>query len=422
VAKTSSVQRYYAALCGLAIIACGLFGFTPAQAAPKTPRYDLVFELSLIPGESVAEASITLKQPRLLMHTASFNAPADRFSDFSGDGKIKRNGDHVTWKPPKKGGTIQYKVTINHKRSSSGFDALVEDDWALFRFDDVFPASRTAHNERARSKSILKLRLPPGWSVLTPFPLLDNGSFKVFNPRRRFDRPTGWVVAGHLGVRKDMIAGIEVAIGAPVEMGVQRIAMLALLRWTLPFINDELDELPSMISIVSAADPMWRGALSAPNSIYIHTERPLISENGTSTLLHEVMHMLMPVRTAADSDWIDEGLAEYLSLSILYETGTISDVRFQASIDKFRHRGAAISDLQTTRSSGELTARAVAVFYDLDKELRETTDGQVTLFDLTRRLMEEKQPVDLARIRMLATELTGQNPVKSLASDRVPGF
>jgi hypothetical protein len=36
--------------------------------------------------------------------------------------------------------------------------------------------------------------------------------------------------------------------------------------------------------------------------------------------------------------------------------------------------------------------------------------------------MEEKQPVDLARIRKLATELSGQNPVKSLAGDRVPGF
>ena len=45
--------------------------------------------------------------------------------------------------------------------------------------------------------------------------------------------------------------------------------------------------LPRLL-IVSAGDPMWRGGLSGPSSMFLHSDRPLISENRTSTLLHEL--------------------------------------------------------------------------------------------------------------------------------------
>ncbi len=70
---------------------------------------------------------------------------------------------------------------------------------------------------------------------------------------------------------------------------------------------------------------MWLGALSAPNSIFVHASRPLISENGTSTIVHEIVHvLLMDLKTPRDQDWIDEGLAEFLSLRALKDSGTIS--------------------------------------------------------------------------------------------------
>ena len=53
--------------------------------------------------------------------------------------------------------------------------------------------------------------------------------------------------------------------------------------------------------VVGAADPMWRGGLSASNSLFLHADRPLISENGTSTLVHELTHVITRVR-GADGD------------------------------------------------------------------------------------------------------------------------
>src|SRR5690606_21947056 len=134
--------------------------------------------------------------------------------------------------------------------------------------------------------------------------------------------PTGWIVLGHLGVRYDTISGIRTKVAGPVNQGVRRMDMLALLRWTLPELLRILPDFPHRLTIVSAGDPMWRGALSAPQSLYLHAERPLISENGTSTLLHEVVHVGLGVGAGHGADWVVEGLAEYYSLEMLRRSGT----------------------------------------------------------------------------------------------------
>ena len=57
--------------------------------------------------------------------------------------------------------------------------------------------------------------------------------------------------------------------------------LLAFLRWNLPALVDIFPDFPERVLVVSAGDPMWRGGLSGPGSLYIHAERPLISGNGT---------------------------------------------------------------------------------------------------------------------------------------------
>ena len=71
---------------------------------------------------------------------------------------------------------------------------------------------------------------------------------------------------------------------------------------------------------------MWRGGLSAPQSLFVHSDRPLISENATSTLLHEVMHLALGIRAAEQFDWIVEGLASYFALYWDFSRG-VSDLR-----------------------------------------------------------------------------------------------
>ena len=200
--------------------------------------------------------------------------------------------------------------------------------------------------------------------------------------------------------------------------------MLGLLRWTLPQLVPPLTgtgERPPgsrYINIVSAADPLWLGALSAPNSIFVHADRPLISENGTSTIVHEMVHVLLAdLDTPRDQDWIDEGLAEYLSLRALKDSGTISPLRYETTIGDFRRWGEQAKSLRTTSSSGPVTARAVAVFHDLDAELRKASGGKQTVATLVRDFLQRDEPASLASLRAAAGKVTGKPP-RALAACR----
>ena len=386
----------------------------PSHATDKQDQYQLRFEVDLTRADSFANAQISVKQDSHLLREVRFRAPAGQYTDFNGDGSIRRDGPLLIWQPPPRGGSIKYVVLIDHQRTKGGFDALITSDWALFRGDDIFPPASISQRAGARSNSEFAARLPDNWSLVTPFAEGIDGRLLVDNPNRNFDRPVGWIVAGTLGVRRDRIAGIEVSVAGPVGAGIQRIGMLALLRWTLPLLETELDALPAQISIVSAGAPMWRGGLSAPNSLYIHADRPMLSENATSTLLHEITHVLMPIPTADAHDWIDEGIAEYVSLEILRRSGTISAERFDATVAKFSRRGRDVDDLSTTRASGAVTARAVSIFHNIDNELQILTDGEIDIFDLIRRLMASSKPVEPADLRRLTTELTGGKPLRTL--------
>jgi hypothetical protein len=354
-------------------------------------------------------------------------APAVQFTNFRGDGNIRRHDDIVAWQPPAGGGKLEYGVMIDHERDSGGFDALVTDDWAVFRGDDIFPPAHIRQEAGSDGPCELALHLPAGWSAVTPFEINPYGRYVIENPERIYDRPTGWIIAGKLGVRRDTISGIKVSVAGPVGNGVQRTSMLALLRWTMPYLARELEKLPDRVSIVSANDPMWRGGLSAPKSIFIHADRPLLSENSTSTLLHEVVHVLARFPTDAQHDWIDEGIAEYINLEILRRSGTISDKRFNDTISGFRRRGKGVTNMATTNAGGAIKARAVDIFFELDREIRRLTDKRGDIFDLVRRLIREDVPADLTKLRVLSAEIVSDGnaqhiEIKSLRSTRVPGF
>lgn len=396
--------------------------FIARASATAAAEYGLAFELTVEAGQSQARASIVVDQTEPLLRALRFRAPADQFTDFKGDGDTARDGVFLTWEPPPQGGQISYTVEINHRRDSGGFDALVAGDWAILKGDDVFPAARTRQVEGAVSRSTLRLRLPDDWSAVTPYPGDLRTGYEVVNPKRKFDRPTGWFLLGRLGVRRDLVSGVEVAVAAPVGAGVERLGMLALIRWTLPRVLAEMVDRPSQLTLVSAPDPMWRGGLSAGNSLYVHADRPLISENGTSTLVHEMIHLLMPVPAADDHDWIDEGIAEYLCLRVLTDTGTIARERFDAAIADFRQRGSRASTMRSSNAGGAIKARAVAVFHDLDHELQAASHGEADIFTLTRKMMVAGEPLDLEGLRALARTVASSASLDALSDASVPGF
>jgi hypothetical protein len=135
-----------------------------------------------------------------------------------------------------------------------------------------------------------------------------------------------------------------------------------------------------------------------------------------------MVHVLLAdLESPRDEDWIVEGLAEYLSLRALKDSGTISAARYEATISDFRRWGAPVKSLRTASSSGPVTARAVAVFHDLDAELRKASGGQATVATLVRDFLQQEEPASLASLRAAAGKITGKPP-RALAPTEVPGL
>lgn len=401
------------------------FNARPALAADIEAR----FELDLAPGDATSAARIVVGQARASLRELVLDGT--RLAKADGDGVITRAAGLIRWVPPARGGTLHYRVTLNHRRAGKnvpGNDAFVGPRFALFRGEDAFPVRSWRW---ARSRSLageLVVNRPKGWSLVPPYLPDARGHIPISNPGQRLPRPIGWVIAGAIGTRRDSVAGLEITVSAPRGLRMERVAMLGLLRWTLPQLLPGLGlqpdgkALPRYLNIVAAAEPMWLGALSAPNSIFVHADRPLISENGTSTVVHEVVHVLLSgLVTPRDGDWIDEGLAEYFALRALKESGTISAARYAATIAEFRRWGAPVQSLRTAASSGPVTARSVTVFHDLDAELRLGSKGRESLATLIRERLRKGGTTDLAALRDAARDVLGSAAV-TLAPTNLPGM
>jgi predicted metalloprotease with PDZ domain len=193
-----------------------------------------------------------------------------------------------------------------------------------------------------------------------------------------------------------------------------------LLNWILPELSAVLPESIPRLTVVSAGDPMWRGGLSAPASIFIHASRPLISENATSTLVHELVHVAMGVTAENGFDWIVEGLAEYYSLELLQRGGAITARRYQRALEKQREWADDADYLCGSRSSGAITALAVVTFRDLDKEIRQKSAGKFSLDNLMLALSTSQSKVTLVSVADAVTDLL-KGPSEVLTSEALPG-
>jgi predicted metalloprotease with PDZ domain len=228
------------------------------------------------------------------------------------------------------------------------------------------------------------------------------------------------MIAGKLGNRVETIAGIHTIVAAPAGNSARRQDMLAFLNWNLPQLVTVFPEFPKRLLIASAGDPMWRGGLSGPASLFLHSDRPLISENRTSTLLHELVHVAMGVRGDAESDWITEGFAEFYSVETLRRSGGISEKRYEAALRKLRTWGRRAPNLLVEQSSGAVTARAVVTLKAADEEIRQLSAGRASLDDVARDLASQHSEVSLELLQTLAAKHAGA-PLKSLQRSKLTG-
>jgi hypothetical protein len=372
----------------LLLLALSLFA-SPALAEKKQ-RVKLEYQVRFLPESGEAMVNLRLAENAALVRVQFDLGDKGYFSDFEGTGTLAEEPGQLLWVPgkAKTGGSLSYRVKIDHLRDSGTYDARITPDWVLMRGDDLIPSAKVVHENTYELQTYLQFELPPGWkSVETGWPRVGKNRFRINNPSRSFDRPTGWIIAGKIASRRDQLGVSNVSVSAPIGEGMQRMSIMTLLSFVWPHAAEAFQREPKKLLIVGANDPMWRGGLSAPNSYFMHADRPLVSENGTSSLVHELVHLFTRIRHTDKSDWIAEGIAEFYAIELVRRAGGMSEYRYQAIRKHLQTWSKDVKTLRGSSSTGPMTARAVLLLQDLDQEIRKRTDNQRSLDDVTRGLM-----------------------------------
>ena len=406
------------------VIACGA-GPSATATAGAEGVYPIEYLVELEPGTDSALVTITVANSALVREL-DFNIGAGLYSEFASDSPWRREGDRLLWEPEGDAARLSYRARISQRRPSQHsddaprYDALMTSDWAIFRGDDLVPPAAVTTVPGARSDARLVFELPQGWpSVNTEWreePLPGSAEeagnrrvFRVDNPERRFDRPTGWMIAGKLGTRRDFLGAPDVgltrvSVSAPKGTALHRMDILTFLNFVWPAVQETLGKLPDELLIVGGDAPMWRGGLSAAHSLFLHAERPLVSENGTSALMHELTHMLTRISGKKGDDWIAEGVAEFYAIEFISRAGGMTAGRKQRVLEHLGEWGREVDSLRKPHSTGPTTARAVLLFYDLDREIRTHTANGRSLDDVVRELMKLRK-VGLGDLRRIVGDL-----------------
>ncbi|WP_062066299.1 hypothetical protein [Cellvibrio sp. OA-2007] len=371
-----------------------------AQAMATTSSdlsYELTYKVTLEPSKQGASVIISVNKGELLKQL-SFNNSRDIYSNIRANGKLIIKDKRVTWELPQGVAQLSYFVALTHERDPGKYDAIVTKDWAVFRGDDLIPPAHIDTGDVMGSYAIATMQvvLPEGWtSIETGWPRKKDNIFSIDNPDRRFDRPTGWMIAGKVGTRRAKVSGTSIAVSAPKGEHFKRMDSLTFFNFVWPEVHKAFIKTPQKLLVVGAGDPMWRGGLSAANSLFLHADRPLVSENGTSPLLHELTHMITRISGATtantNDDWIAEGVAEFYSFELLYRAHGMTKSRRNAIIKSLDKWGAEVKHLRKSKSTGPVTARAVVLLDELDKEIRKRSKNKYNIDHVIRDLMKTRK-------------------------------
>lgn len=398
----------------LALASLALGG--PALAA-KAAYYDATYRATFKPGAEHAQVELELNGDKLPSKIV-LRLDAKRYRNFRSSQPLEVGDHEVVWRPQGKRSSLRYEFAVNHQRASGGYDSYITQDWALFRGDKLVPSTRVTAARNLRSRTTLQFQLPSGWSAVTRYAASGEHSFRIEDPKRRFVQPAGWMLIGKIGARSERIQHVNAVIAAPEGESARRQDALAFINWNLPKLLEVFPDFPKRLLIVSAGDPMWRGGLSGPGSIYLHSARPLISENRTSPLLHELVHVALGIRGDKESDWIVEGLAEFYSIQTLRRSGGVGQKRYEQAMENLTKWARRAPTLFAKSSTGPTTARAVLVFQQADVEIRSLTGGAASLDDVARKLAADRGEVSLTQLQEIAQQVAGK-PLRSLQRERL---
>ncbi|WP_103733527.1 hypothetical protein [Pseudomonas sp. GZJR-8] len=395
-----------AAKLAAALVLLALSG--PGWCAKKV---DLDYHVKLLPQSEQAEVRVSLSQGSAVRSLDFDLGRSGDYSDFKADGQWQVTGSRGVWQPSADKASLTYRVRLTHARKPGTFDTRATPNWALLRGEDLVPAARLDQQDGIELVSRLMFELPAGWkSVETAWPRIGKNKFRIDNVSRLFDRPTGWMLAGNLGSRRLRLGETEITVASPKGQGMRRMDVLTLLTFVWPQVDAAFPRHPAKLLIVGASDPMRRGAWASHDSIYLNSRTPLVSENGGSPLLREVVQAIGRFNDHDSSDWISEGLGEYYAIELVRRAGGLTDERYAAIQARLAKESKAVTTLRGEQIGSAGVARAVLVLQDLDREIRVKTHNKRSLDDLAQAVMRVNS-INTKEFVQLAESVIGESSV-----------
>jgi hypothetical protein len=381
----------------------------PVWAAKKV---DLDYHVRLLPQSDQAEVRLTLAQGAAVRSLDFDLGDGSQYSDFKADGQWQLTAGKAArgvWRPTAEKASLTYRVKISHGRKNGSFDTRMTPTWALMRGDDLVPPARLDQQDGTELVSRLEFELPNGWqSVETAWPRIGKHKFRIDNVSRLFDRPMGWMLAGHLGSRRTRLGETEVTVASPRGQGMRRMDVLTLLTFVWPQVQAVFPRHPTKLLIVGANDPMWRGSLSAHESIYLNSRLPLVGENGRSPLVRELAQVFGRINDQQRSDWISEGFAEYYAIELVRRAGGMSDERYEDLHGKLVKDSQKVTSLRGEQINPAQVAKAVVLLQELDREIRLKTRNKRSLDDVLRGAMHLGS-IDTKQFVQLSESVLGES-------------
>jgi hypothetical protein len=195
----------------------------------------------------------------------------------------------------------------------------------------------------------------------------------------------------------------------------RRMDVLTLLTFVWPQVQAVYPRHPTKLLIVGANDPMWRGSLSAHESIYLNTRLPLVSESGSSALVRELAQLFGRINDQQRSDWISEGFAEYYAIELMRRAGGMSDERYQSLQGRLAKDSQKVTTLRGEQVSPAQISKAVVLLQELDREIRLKTRNKRSLDDVLRGAMR-LESIDTKEFVQLSESVIGE-PSKVLDTE-----
>ncbi|MGB3125034.1 MAG: hypothetical protein WBB95_14575 [Pseudomonas sp.] len=392
-------------------LAAGLILLAMSGPGWCAKKVDLDYHVKLLPQSDQAEVRVSLSHGSAVRSLDFDLGRAGDYSDFKADGQWAVTGSRGLWRPSADKASLTYRVRLTHARKPGVYEARMTPSWALFRGEDLVPTARLDQQDGVELVSRLVFELPAGWkSVETAWPRIGKHKFRIDNVSRLFDRPTGWMLAGTLGSRRVRLGETEVTVASPKGQAMRRMDVLTLLTFVWPQVEAAFPRHPAKLLVVGASDPMRRGVFSSRDSLYLNSRTPLVSENGSSPLIREVVQAIGRFSDHERSDWISEGLGEYYAIELVRRAGGITDERYAAIQARLTREGKDVTTLRGEQVSAPTVARAVVLLQELDREIRVKTHNKRSLDDLAQAVMRANS-VTTPEFVQLAESIIGESSV-----------